>query len=60
MSYAEYKASPAEHIKLAEKYAGWADDDRVSADTPWRQMNATLAVAHAQIAQAQMMGRQRA
>lgn len=47
-----YAMEPHAHITAAEKYADAADTDRFQADTDWRQLQATLALAHAQIASA--------
>ena len=59
ISYSQYLMSPAAHIKEAEKYADTADTDRYDADEPFRLRMAVLAVAHANIARAQMQGAQR-
>jgi hypothetical protein len=56
--YLIYQMNPADHIMAAEAYAAAAD--RSEAEDGWRQWNATLALAHAQIALAQMTGSQRA
>jgi hypothetical protein len=58
--YARYQMIPAEHIKAAENYAEYAASDRFEATDEWRLTQATLALAHTQIALAQMTGSQRA
>jgi hypothetical protein len=55
-AYASYDMTPVEHIKAAERYADWADSDRINAETDFKIANAILSLAHATIAQAQMQG----
>lgn len=60
MSTQTYKMLPFEHLQEAEKLAEYANTDRFEADTAWRQMHATLALAHATMAHAMMIGQMRA
>jgi hypothetical protein len=55
-----YQMAPVDHIKAAEVFAHNAATDRPAEDEAWRQRMATLALAHATIALAQMTGSQRA
>lgn len=59
VAYDNYKMIPAEHIKAAERLANTAIDvNEISSDSA--QVYATLSVAHATIALAQMTGAMRA
>jgi hypothetical protein len=54
-----YESKPYEHLQKAEGYAKVADTSKFPIEDSWRQWNATLSLAHATIALAQMIGSQR-